>query len=279
MMYASISRNSPTCYLFVVDQSSSMAQQFGDRSENQTKAEGVALALNNLLRNLIITCSKSDGVRNYFHIGVIGYGERVGPAWGGALLGQELAPVGDVARYYTRVSERTHVAPDPWGNPVEQTTRTPVWVEPAAKGSTPMCTALALTHRIAQKWMLTNQSGVPPVVVHITDGEATDGDPAPYLASLSGLHNAVGPLTLFNVHLSSNRGAVPIQYPDSAEKLPDAFSRLLFDTASPLTPFMRTIAWDNGLLVSERSRAFVLNADPTLMALALEIGTRPGGMW
>lgn len=276
---STISRNTPTAYLFLVDQSSSMAERFGNRDEGLTKAEGVALALNNLIRNLIITCSKADGVRNYFHVGVIGYGERVGPAWGGALLGQELVPIADVARFYTRIGERATTVQGPDGVPVTQTVKTPIWIEPVAKGSTLMCGALGLAHGIVQNWLLRNQGGVPPVVVHITDGEATDGNPQPFLEALSNLSNAVGPVTLFNVHLSSRRHAEPVQYTDAPDKLPDAFSRLLFESASFLTPFMRTIAWDNGIVVSERSKAFVLNADPTLMALALEIGTRPGGMW
>ncbi len=54
---------------------------------------------------------------------------------------------------------------------------------------------------------------------------------------------------------------------------------MLFERASLLTPFMRNVAWENGLYLSEQSRAFVLNADPTLLVLALEIGTRPGNVW
>jgi hypothetical protein len=54
---------------------------------------------------------------------------------------------------------------------------------------------------------------------------------------------------------------------------------MLFHHSSLLTPHMRTVAWDHSLMVSEEARAFVLNADPTLMVLALEIGTRAGSTW
>lgn len=283
-----ITRNNPSAFLFIIDQSSSMAQPFGARTEGtppQTKAEGVATALNNLLRNLIITCSKSDGIRDYFAVGLIGYGETIGPAWAGALWGQEMVPIRQVANSYARLVERTTTVDDGTGTLVEQVTRAPVWVEPTAKGSTLMCGALEYGYRVMQAWLMRNASCFPPVIVHITDGEATDGDPAPYLSALTELGSTNGRVLLFNVHLSSNREAEPVSFPDSVEGLPrrdgktDPFARLLFERASRLTPYMRSVAWEHGLLLTESAKAFVLNADPSMMVMALEIGTRPGNLW
>ena len=73
---AEISRTSPTCILFLIDQSSSMAGPFGG-APGKSKADGVADAVNRLLQNLALKCAKSDGIRDYFHVGVIGYGGRV----------------------------------------------------------------------------------------------------------------------------------------------------------------------------------------------------------
>jgi hypothetical protein len=274
-----ITRNNPSCFLFIVDQSASMGQQFGDRNEGLTKAEGVANALNNLLRNLIITCSKSDGIRNYFDVGVIGYGETAGPAWSGPLYGRELVPVRDVATYFARTIEKQESILDPFGGKTEHTVKVPVWVEPKAKGSTPMCQALNQAYEIMKVWLLRNQSCHPPVIVHITDGEATDGNPAPVMAALTEMRSINGPLILFNVHLSSRREAKPTSFPDSPEGLPDAYARMLFERSSYLTPYMRSVAWDNGLPLTEAARAFVLNADPTMLVLALEIGTRASNVW
>ena len=77
---AEISRTNPTCFLFLVDQSSSMLEPFGGNQESN-KAEGVADAINRLLQNLVLKCAKSEGIRDYFHVGVIGYGGRVAPAF------------------------------------------------------------------------------------------------------------------------------------------------------------------------------------------------------
>ena len=73
---AEISRTNPTCFLFLVDQSSSMLEPFGRQPEKQ-KAEGVSDAINRLLQNLALKCAKSEGIRDYFYVGVIGYGEGV----------------------------------------------------------------------------------------------------------------------------------------------------------------------------------------------------------
>ena len=68
---AQISRTNPTAFLFVVDQSGSMSDKM---SSGRSKAEFVADALNRTLMNLITRCTKSEGVRDYFEIGVLGYG-------------------------------------------------------------------------------------------------------------------------------------------------------------------------------------------------------------
>lgn len=78
---AELSRTNPTALIFLIDQSSSMAEPFGAQPE-KPKAEGVADSINRLLQNLVLKCAKGDGIRDYFHVGVIGYGGRV--AWASA---------------------------------------------------------------------------------------------------------------------------------------------------------------------------------------------------
>ena len=68
---AEISRDNPTCILFVVDQSTSMSEKM---ATGKSKAEFVADALNKTIYTMITNCTKADGVRNYFEVGVIGYG-------------------------------------------------------------------------------------------------------------------------------------------------------------------------------------------------------------
>lgn len=272
-----ITRYSPSCFCFILDQSSSMAEPYGERDGQApvTKAEAVALALNNLLRNLILSCSKGEGIRDYFEVIVLGYGATVGSAWRGTLAGREIVPISDVAYQVLAMEDRKI----PLADGSSELVKAPIWITPQANGSTMMCAALQEAHNLLSYWTARNPSSHPPVIVHITDGEATDGDPGPYLDTLGSLGTSSGRVTLFNVHLSSRRAACPISFPDQSSYLPDNFAQLLFDKASYLTPFMRSVAWENGLPLTDAAKAFVLNADPTLLVLALEIGTRPGKLW
>ena len=86
---AEISRTNPTCFLFLVDQSSSMLEPFGAQPEKQ-KAQGVGDAINRLFQNLVLKCAKSEGIRDYFYVGLIGYGGRVTNALGGALADKRI---------------------------------------------------------------------------------------------------------------------------------------------------------------------------------------------
>jgi hypothetical protein len=100
---AEISRTNPSCFLFLIDQSGSMSDPFGGGESNRRKADEVADAINKLLQNLVIRCAKAEGVRDYYHVGVIGYGAMVGPAFSGALAGKELVPISQVAMQPARV--------------------------------------------------------------------------------------------------------------------------------------------------------------------------------
>jgi hypothetical protein len=274
---AEISRNNPSCFLFLIDQSGSMADSFPGEVAKK-KADGVADAINKLLQNLVIRCAKEEGVRDYFHVGVIGYGANVGPAFGGALAGKELAPISEIANSPARIEERSKKVDDGAGGLIDQKIKFPIWFEPTSSGGTPMCQALHSSKSILQRWLGERPNCFPPAVIHITDGESTDGDPSQAMNELKGLSSNDGNILLFNLHISSNPSAQSTAFPDSSGNLPDQYSKLLFDGASVLTPFMRNVAGEHGFSLSDGARCFVLNADLVLVIQALDIGTRPSNL-
>lgn len=81
-------------------------------AQGRTKAQGVADAINRFLQNLVIKCAKEEGVRDYYHVGVIGYGARACPALSGPLAGRELVPIGEVGNMPARIEERTKKVDD-----------------------------------------------------------------------------------------------------------------------------------------------------------------------
>ncbi len=262
---AEISSANPSCFLFLIDQSTSMAEEISAGESTQQKATGVANSINKWLQELSIKCSKSDGVRDYYYVGVIGYGMKVQPCLAGA-EGHSMVPISEIANNPNRVEGE------------EGQARTPVWFDAVADGGTPMCRAVAEAEQIVQSWLELHPDSFPPIVIHITDGEATDGDPTDRLHHLTSLASSDGNVMLFNIHLSANPGATPVSFPDSPDQLPDEYSRMLFETASLLTPTMRALAKEYGFQTSERSRGFVLNADMTVLVQAIDIGTRPSNL-
>src|SRR5207253_112696 len=219
---AEISRRNPSCFLFLIDQSGSMVDPFGGEESGRRKADQVADVINRLLQNLIIKCAKQEGVRDYYHIGVIGYGTQVGPAFAGALAGRELVPIGEVANNPARIEAREKKVSDGAGGLIDQSVRFPIWFDPVANGGTPMCKALEEARRISQDWLGQHPSCFPPVVINISDGESTDGDPTSAAASLRGLSSTDGEVLLFNLHLSSQKKPA-IEFPSSDSGLPDQF--------------------------------------------------------
>ncbi len=269
---ADISRTNPTCFLFLIDQSSSMGKPFSAGS-TRTKAEGVADAINRLLQALVFRCTKGMEVLDRYHVGVIGYGPQVGPALGGALAGRNMLPVSEIAKNPLRVETRTKKADDGAGGVITQKIKFPIWFEPVAKGKTPMCAALDLAWNVLNDFVMEHSACYPPMVINITDGEATDGDPMPHAAMIRQLTSDDGNVLLFNLHLSS-RAEPPIQFPSNETGLPDDFAKRLFRMSSPLPPGMLQAAKTDHRVTSGAA-GFVFNADLIAVIEFLDIGTRP----
>ena len=269
---AEISRVNPTCFVFLIDQSASMNDPIGGEVP-QRKAEAVADAVNRLLTELSVKCAKEEGVRDYFHVAVIGYGQAVGSAFTGDLAGRDLVPLSEVAEHPGRLEERVKKVPDGAGGLVDTTTKFPVWLDPTANGGTPMCRALGYAQSLVEKWLAEHPGCFPPIVLNLTDGQSTDGDPSDAASAIQTQASADGAALVFNLHVSE-AGASAITFPDSDATLPDSYSRALFAMSSRLPPHMRSYATEQGFHTSDATRGFVYNADITSVVQFLDIGTR-----
>jgi hypothetical protein len=272
---ADISRSNPGCFLFLLDQSGSMSDAFSGAGGGHSKADELATIINRLLASLVIRCSKDEGVRDYFDVGVIGYGGTgVATALANA---QPIVPISQLANDPLRVEDRVQKIPDGAGGLVEQTVKFPIWVDPRAEGGTPMTQAFAHGKDALAGWVDQHRGAFPPVVFNITDGEATDGDPSTTAAALRGLGTDDGTALLFNVHLSERR-APTVEFPSSDESLPDSFAKRLFGMSSTLPPHLQTAARQEGYAVEDGTRGFVFNADAAAVIQFLDIGTRPANL-
>lgn len=269
---AEISRANPSCFIFLIDQSGSMVEPISG-SENKRKCDSVSDAINRLLHNLIIKCARGEGVRNFYDVCVIGYGSTVGPAFSGPLAGRDLVPIAEIASSPARVEERIKKTDDGMGGIIEQKVKFPVWFEPTAKGITPMGAALDTANKLLTEWVERHKVSYPPIVINISDGEATDSGPVPQAEALTSLATEDGNVLLLNCHISS-KPLQPIVFPDSDDDLPDDFAKTLFSISSPLPPTMMAMAQAEGFDLGPTARGFAFNADLVELIRFLDIGTR-----
>lgn len=272
---AEISRRNPTLFVFLIDQSGSMSDAFGADPGVQ-KAGFVADALNKTLHNLVIRANKGVEEFDYFFVSVIGYGSSTGPALSGPLAGRPLVSISEVANSPARVEVRPVTQSDGAGGIVVTEVKFPIWVDPIASGGTPMCQALESAIQVVSDWVKDHPDSFPPVVLNLTDGESTDGDPTDLVRQLCALSTSDGNVLALNLHASSVRAAA-VAFPDSEAMLPnDQFAQMLFSTASILSPLMVDTAKAMGYPVTDSSRGFVFNAGIEEVVNFLIIGTRTG---
>ncbi len=269
---AEISRNQPTCFLFIVDQSGSMEDTFPGSS--RSKSQVVADVINKTLFALITRCTKSDGVRNYFDIGVIGYSDDVSySGLRGALGNSILHPVSKIESGPVALEERVKKIDDGAGGIVEHKIKFPVWFKPQASGATPMCRALRTAAEELAGWCDSHPNSYPPTVLHVTDGESTDGDPEALANQLSRISTNDGAVLMFNLHVST-LGTEPAKFPAAENNLVDKYAKLLFRMSSRLPKHLIDYARSRGVQVSFESRGFIFNAEPAEIVDFFDIGTR-----
>lgn len=280
MAYQSeISRTNPTCFVFLVDHSTSMQDPILGIAGNPKKSDFAANALNKVIQSLIVSASKDLDIRNYFKVGIIGYGFEVRSLWTGELAGNNLVWINDIYQNPLKIEERIKEEIDENGKEMQIQIKYPVWVEPIARGQTQMCAALKLAEEFLRGWVEEFPDSFPPTVINITDGEANDGDPKKIAEDIRSIQTSDGNAILMTVHVSSNPYAEQIFFPGGNISLPDHFSRSMFSMSSILPEGMRRTASELiGSNVAEDAHGFVYNADISGIVQALEIGTRPSNM-
>ena len=266
-----INRNNPTCFLFAIDQSGSMDETMAG---GRVKSEFVADVLNQTIAETIVRCTKADGVRDYFDIGVIGYGgERVASAFGGSLSGRPLLPISEIESNPLRIDEREEDVDAGDGVLEQRVVKAPVWIDPQHLGGTPMREAMATIGEMVAKWCDEHPSSYPPTVVHVTDGQSTDGDPEDVAEAIKEVSTNDGETLLFNLHVDNEEGD-EIVFPSSEDQLPDEYGKMLFRMSSKFPEHLVQVAQDMGYDVDSESRFFAYKAGMDFIGHFFEIGTR-----
>ena len=275
MYTQSITRNHRTAFILAIDCSGSMAESILFRGLRLTKAEAVAGITNDLLFELVERARRSDGIRDYYDIAVIGYS---GDDEVRSLLpdGEELVPVSALAarEMPVRTEVIEHRLPD--GSIALREIPAPSWIEPQAAGQTPMCEALRRVRDIAAEWTAraANAESFPPVVFNITDGEATDCDDEELRAvcnQIKALETADGNVLLINIHIAAGDAGRHVFFPEADEaNYTNRYAALLYDCSSEMPAVFNEAI---GPAAAPPFRGMSYNASAAQLVTMLNIGS------
>ena len=163
--------------------------------------------------------------------------------------------------------------PDGAGGVNEEKIKFPVWFVPEATGGTPMKEALKVAAIELATWCDNHSDSYPPTVLHVTDGESSDGDPESIAEQMGQLSTNDGSVLLFNLH-TSDEGVRPIKFPVSEDEITDLHGKSLFRMSSILPEGVSLAAREKGYSVADKSRGFFFNVEPIEIVDFFDIGTR-----
>lgn len=266
-------------FVFLLDQSLSMEEPMANSASR--KIEELTTAMNAWLGSLSIACAKEEGFKDYFDIAIIGYGTDdsanpiIEPALVGPLAGREIVTIAEVAQNPARIDTVVVFIPDEeTGEMLEVPQQMPIWIDPVTRGATPICTAISKVCEIVDNWIAQHPDSFPPIVINITDGESSEGDPIPYAETLKQRATNDGNVLFFNCCISSN-AADPFEFKGNGELLPDEFARTLFQMSSVLPESIVEKARFEGQDLEPKARGMVYNANMVSLIKFLNMGTRP----
>ena len=262
-----ISSTNPCLIVYMLDQSGSMADNF---SGGGSKAQKVADSVNEIIFETGLKCYDSSGtIKNRFELSVIGYGairNGIEPAWEGNLRDHWVVSISDVFN-------------NPINNITNNPNENPVWITPKAVGQTPMAEAFENVYRVCEAWINwgNHRDCHPPIVINITDGEATDGGMNQQrliqaVNNLKSLHTNYGGVNIFNIHISGSDGD-SILFPSSMQNW-NNYAQLLFDLSTPLNDDMIKNARAMNYDVKQGAKGYVFNGNAKHLMDFLNIGSQ-----
>ncbi|NCC11091.1 MAG: DUF4433 domain-containing protein [Bacteroidia bacterium] len=277
---AQITRNAPTAFLFLVDNSISMNRMTTFNGERMMLSEAVARIVNHQINELVLRCIKSTEVRHYYDIAVIGYGSEAYSGWQGSLEGRDFVSPQELKEnpfkvITTKVEKRTRKGVDL--KEVEKVQ----WIEPRNDANhTRMNLAFQRAQTLLTQWLEQHaaQDCYPPTVIHITDGEYNGGttrDEMIQLANeLKSMSTNDGNVLLFNVHVTPEEGEAFAFPADKSEISNSRYATTLFDLSSLLPMrYNDAISALRNDGVNKRRAAMAVNANMSTLVQLMDIGT------
>lgn len=271
---ARVTSKNPALIIILVDQSDSMKDPA--RATDRSKAEIVAVCVNQLIEELVLKSTKDfNDPKPYFDLTVIGYGRSKESRLLYLLKGTN--------------EDNPYISIDELNKSAVIVDGKPTWIRPMSDGGTPMCAAFKIAIKLAKKWVSKNVDNYPPVVFNVTDGAPSDGDPSKDVLELTQVSTSDGATLVFNAHIADGRvikgeklnrvelrkdeSIEKISWPSSDEQLSDELAKKLFKLSSPLPPSIVEQLKALGEESLEGARAMIFNGSPEDLVKLFNLGT------
>ena len=277
---AQITRNTPTAFIFLIDQSVSMRRKTVLYGEEMTMAEAVARIVNHQINELVLRCVKGTETRHYYDIAVVGYGENVYNGWKGTLEGRDFVSPEELKdnpfkKIVTREEVRTRK-----GTMVKEVEKVQ-WIEARDDGRcTHVHKAFERAKELLEQWLekYAGKDCYPPTIINITDGEfngATKAEVLQLANELKSMFTNDGNVLLFNIHITSGGGECTLLPVSKGEVERNAYSLTLFELSSLLpVRYNEEISKVRADVdKSARHTAMAVNADMSTLIKLMDIGT------
>ncbi len=277
---AQITRNTPTAFIFLIDQSVSMLKTTTLYGEEMPMAEAVARIVNHQLNELVLRCIKGSETRDYYDIAIIGYGENAYSGWKGELEGRDFVKPSELKEHpYKKITTKKETRTRKGVKVVE--VEEVQWIEAeATQGWTRVHLAFEKAKGLLDEWMEKHHDKdcYPPTIINITDGEfngATKEYVLQQANELKSMFTNDGNVILFNIHISANK-AVCVTCPASKDEV--SFSSLattMYEMSSllPMRYSDRIADLRGDGTPNNRYRAMSINADMSTLIQLMDIGT------
>lgn len=277
---AQITRNTPTAFIFLIDQSVSMQKYTTLYGEEMPMAEAVARIVNHQLNELVLRCIKGSETRDYYDIAIIGYGEKAYSGWKGELEGRDFVKPSELKEHpYKKITTKKETRTRKGVKVVE--IEEVQWIEAeATEGWTRVHHAFEKAKGLLDEWMEKHHDKdcYPPTIINITDGEfngATKEYVLQQANELKSMFTNDGNVILFNIHISANK-AVCVTCPASKDEV--SFSSLattMYEMSSllPMRYSDRIADLRKDGTPNNRYRAMSINADMSTLIQLMDIGT------
>ncbi len=275
---AQITRNTPTAFIFLIDQSVSMQKYTTLYGEEMPMAEAVARIVNHQLNELVLRCIKGSETRDYYDIAIIGYGEKAYSGWKGELEGRDFVKPSELKEHpYKKITTKKETRTRKGVKVVE--VEEVQWIEAeATQGWTRVHLAFEKAKGLLDEWMEKHHDKdcYPPTIINITDGEFNGATKEYVLQQANELKSTNdGNVILFNIHISANK-AVCVTCPASKDEV--SFSSLattMYEMSSllPMRYSDRIADLRGDGTPNNRYRAMSINADMSTLIQLMDIGT------